>query len=215
MNLLIATKLIGKFVLPGFASTAILISQGLHPLAEKSTSSSDSSVTTISASFPSPGLLPASVNFSPSDVEPSLVQTVSGITTASDLIQSPAYPFGNPAGCASIAPPDHLSANEMVVNVQSAIGNEYDLAERRQTYIWNGEMGTMLDVTNNPYVFEFAFNEFQHPLTYRGDKIATIFMVNGFIVWFRAYGNNFRLRECFLSSRVRLANDQIQPNLLD
>ncbi|HET7143876.1 MAG TPA: LysM peptidoglycan-binding domain-containing protein, partial [Anaerolineales bacterium] len=81
----------------------------------------------------------------------------------------------------------------MINKVQMALGDEYNLAERKQTTIWNGEMGEMVDATQDPFVFEFAFNEFQHPYTYRGDKVATIFMANGFVVWFRAYGQNFRL----------------------
>jgi LysM domain-containing protein len=51
----------------------------------------------------------------------------------------------------------------------------------------------MLNVTQDPFVYEFVFNEFQHPLTYRGDKVATIFLTNGFVVWFREYNENFRL----------------------
>jgi hypothetical protein len=67
----------------------------------------------------------------------------------------------------------------MLRHVQSVIGDDYNLAERRQTYIWNGDQGLMLDVTQDPFVFEFAFNEFQHPLTYRGDRLATIFLIRG------------------------------------
>ena len=102
------------------------------------------------------------------------------------------YSFGNPAGCSATAP-KNLSSQQMLANVQNAIGDEYNLAERRQTYIWNGEMGTMLNVTNDPYVSEFVFNGFQHPLTYQGDKVATIFLANGFVVWFREYDGNFSL----------------------
>ena len=105
---------------------------------------------------------------------------------------STTYAFGEPAGCTSTTP-DGLTTEQMLLNVEAQIGPEYDLAERRQTYIWNGEMGTMLNVMDDPYVFEFVFNGFQHPLTYRGDEVATIFMANGFVIWFREYADNFRL----------------------
>ena len=107
------------------------------------------------------------------------------------IAAAPAYPFGNPAGCAPSNP--NLTGEQMLASLQTAIGAEYNLAERRQLYIWNGEIGTLLDVTSDPYVYEFTFNEFDHPLTYRGDKVATIFMTSGFVVWFREYGGGFRL----------------------
>ena len=106
--------------------------------------------------------------------------------------QSPAYPFANPAGCAKEAT-EEISAEQRLVNVQNAIAPEYNLAERRQSYIWNGEQNSMLNVTQDAFVYEYVFNEFQHPLTYRADKVATIFMTQGFVVWFRAYAGNFRL----------------------
>lgn len=111
----------------------------------------------------------------------------------STLAPSPvSYPFTNPAGCSAVLPTP-FTAEQMLANVQNALGSEYNLAERRQTYIWNGALGTMVDVTNDPFVYEFTFNEFQHPLTYLGDKVATVFMTQGFVVWFREYDNNFRL----------------------
>jgi hypothetical protein len=81
----------------------------------------------------------------------------------------------------------------MLAQVQADLGTTYSLAARRQAYIWNGPLGTMLNVSDDPFVYEFEFNEFQHPLTYLGDEVATIFLVNGFTVWFRAYGGMFRL----------------------
>lgn len=106
--------------------------------------------------------------------------------------QVPAYPFNNPAGCAASAPLGATSQT-MLDGVQLALGDEYNLAERRHTYIWNGDLGSMLDVTQDPFVYEFTFNEFQPPLTYRGDQVATIFLAHGFVVWFREYGDAFRL----------------------
>ncbi len=102
------------------------------------------------------------------------------------------YPFGNPAGCAAQAPIG-LSGSQLVDMVQVRLGAAVSLAERRQTYIWNGPLGSYLDVSNDRYAFEFEFNAFQHPLTYRGDEVATIFQTAGFVVWFRSYGDKFRI----------------------
>jgi hypothetical protein len=107
-------------------------------------------------------------------------------------VPTPAYAFGNPAGCSSNDTLS-LSPEEMLANVQSALGNKFNLAERRQTYIWNGELGTMLDVTQEKYAYEFRFNEFQPPLTYLGDQVAAVFLTHGFVVWFRLYDGFFRL----------------------
>ncbi len=101
------------------------------------------------------------------------------------------YAFGNPAGCSNEN--RVLSSAEMLANVQAALGDEFNLAERRQTYLWNGGQGAMVDASDDPFVFEFTFNEFQHPLTFRGDQVATVFLTQGFVVWFRAYRGNFRL----------------------
>jgi hypothetical protein len=81
----------------------------------------------------------------------------------------------------------------MLANVQAALGDSVNLAERRQSYIWNDQLGSLVDVTQDQFAFEFIFNEFQPPLTYRGDQVATTFLNNGFVIWFRAYGGNFRL----------------------
>jgi hypothetical protein len=112
------------------------------------------------------------------------------------LVEAPAgvsqpvgYGFGNPAGCSTVAP----APEEMLANVQAALGNSINLAERRQDYIWNGPVGGMVDVSADPFAYEFVFNEYQHPLTYRGDRVATTFLNNGFVIWFRVYGGNFRL----------------------
>jgi hypothetical protein len=108
---------------------------------------------------------------------------------ALDALANSAYAFGNPAGCATTNP--NLSSAEMLANVQTALGSEYDLSARRERYLWNGSQ--MVDASNDPFVYEFQFNEFQHPLTYRGDKVATIFLTHGFVVWFRVYRGAFRL----------------------
>ena len=105
---------------------------------------------------------------------------------------APAYPFGNPAGCAASAPAGVTSA-DLLARVQADLGNSYDLSSRRQSYIWNGPQGTMLDVTRDDFAFEFQFDEFKSPLTYLGDRVATTFLVDGFTIWFRSYGGSFRL----------------------
>lgn len=86
-----------------------------------------------------------------------------------------------------------MSPDAMLASVQADLGSAYNLAERRQYYIWNGYLGSMLNVRDDKFAYEFTFPEFQHPLTYLGDKVATIFLVNGFVVWFRVYGGSFRL----------------------
>ncbi|MCX6064251.1 MAG: LysM domain-containing protein [Chloroflexi bacterium] len=107
------------------------------------------------------------------------------------ITAEPRYDFGNPAGCSQGN--QTLSSAEMLANVQKELGDEYNLSERRQAYVWNGGLGVTVDARDDPFVFEFAFNEFQHPLTYRGDRVITIFLTQGFVVWLRAYQGNFRL----------------------
>ncbi len=102
------------------------------------------------------------------------------------------YAFGNPAGCARSAPADSASA-AMLAGVQADLGDSVDLGERRGTYIWNGPRRAMLDVRKDPFVFEFEFNEFQPSQTYRADRVATIFLIHGFTVWFRRYNGSFYL----------------------
>ncbi len=102
------------------------------------------------------------------------------------------FTFSNPAGCGDVMLKDR-SSDDMVEKVQAQIGDEINLSERRQNYIWNGVQEKMVNVENDPFVYEFIFDSFAPPLTYRGDKIATIFLVNGFTVWFRYYQGHFRI----------------------
>lgn len=111
------------------------------------------------------------------------------------------YAFGNPAGCAEKTPAD-LSPESMLASVQSALGDEYDLAARRQLYIWNGPRESYVDVSHDLFVYEFIFDGFQHPLTYRADQVVTIFLNNGFTVWLRAYAGSFRLTAIPMSPGV-------------
>ena len=111
----------------------------------------------------------------------------------SPLEQQPfTHTFGNPAGCSNVAPTS-LSSSDMLANVQAQLGSSITLAGKRQNYIWNGPLNTMMNVTDDPFVFEFVFNEFQPPFTYKADQLATIFLNNGFVIWFRSYGDQFRL----------------------
>ncbi|MBK9780203.1 MAG: LysM peptidoglycan-binding domain-containing protein [Anaerolineales bacterium] len=179
MHYLISSKLVLKILLPLMTSAA-LVSQVL-------THTPDTFVTPENPT-PTDKAAPPST--------PTTAATGSNISTSEKIsvelpVQNPVYAFANPAGCLLTHP--NLSPAEMLAKVQSAIGSEFDLAERRQMYIWNGEQGSMLNVINDPFVYEFSFHEFQHPLTYRGDKVATIFLSQGFVVWFREYGKDFRL----------------------
>jgi hypothetical protein len=102
------------------------------------------------------------------------------------------HAYANPAGCATDVP-SNLSSEEMLERVQAQLPADITLAERRQMYIWNGPLKTMLNVSNDPFAYEFVFNSYAPPLTYRGDEVATIFLVNGFTIWFREYGGEFHL----------------------
>ena len=104
------------------------------------------------AALSSPEFAPADLSFfvSTGDVSTDL-------SNPQPVTQTSAYAYNNPAGCSNTLP-ENLSSEQMIANVQAALGDEFNLAERLQTYIWNGELGTMLDVQNDPYVFEFIFN---------------------------------------------------------
>jgi len=112
--------------------------------------------------------------------------------TVIPAIKTGSYSFSNPAGCASEAP-EELTSQEMLENVQKQLGDEFNLSARRMTYIWNGSLGSYVDVSADPFVYEFEVNEFQFPFTYKSDLMATIFVQNGFVIWLRSYGDAFRL----------------------
>jgi hypothetical protein len=131
------------------------------------------------------------------EIKPDLVDNNDVVTEQAnpelpDQKPSAQYSFGNPAGCSNSAPVD-TTPQAMLAKVQAELGTSVNLEERRQNYIWNGTLGTMLNVSQDQYVFEFEFNSFKPPLTYRGDHVATVFLANGFVVWFRGYGGKFRL----------------------
>jgi len=107
-------------------------------------------------------------------------------------LESPAYAFHNPAGCAPAVPAD-LSPQAMLENVQLQIAGSLDLKDRNINYAWNGPAGSFIDISDDLYVYEFQINEFQPPFTYRADPIVTSFVQNGFAVWLRSYAGDFRL----------------------
>jgi hypothetical protein len=103
-----------------------------------------------------------------------------------------AYAFGNPAGC-PIVDPGERSAAEMLAAAQSDLGNDVTFSDRRMNYIWNGPQNAMIGVENDPYVYEFSFNMYEPPFTYKADAVVTALLDQGFVVWFRYYDDNFRL----------------------
>ena len=100
--------------------------------------------------------------------------------------------FNNPAGCA-VEAPINKSPEARLENIQIQLGDDLILQDRRLTYIWNGVLGSFVDITGDQLAYEFEVNEFQPPFTYKGDKAVTIFVQNGFAVWLRSYGGKFRL----------------------
>jgi hypothetical protein len=175
-----------KFLFPIFASITLVISQGWFHLQGQTPPAATpvpAEIQTQAFDTPETQLIPPA--FIPTEI-------VSNVALPINVQPTSTYAFGNPAGCATTISSD-LTPEQMLANVQSALGDTYHLAERRQFYIWNGPLGTYMDVTHDPSVYEFNFNEFQHPLTYRADPVVTTFLNNGFVVWLRAYGNNFRL----------------------
>ncbi len=174
MKFLLSTN-IGKLLLPGLASTSLLFASVFHPQSAQKQAE------------PAPAIASLSVV----QAEEIQAQQVFTDFTVPATPQPPTYAFGNPAGCSLNAPVG--SAVERLATVQQQLGNILNLSERRQLYIWNGTLNSMLNVTDDPFVFEFTINEFQPPYTYKADEIATIFLNHGFVVWFRGYGDSFRL----------------------
>ncbi|MBK6645024.1 MAG: LysM peptidoglycan-binding domain-containing protein [Anaerolineales bacterium] len=105
--------------------------------------------------------------------------------------ENPAYAFGNPAGCAASAP--NPSPEEMLAKVQQDLGDSIVLNDLREFYIWNGPLGTMLNVTDDPFVYEFRIKMYQSPQTYQADQLVTTFLTNGFVVWLRKNANGLHL----------------------
>lgn len=175
MKFLLPSSFLGKLILPALASVSLLISQLLHP-----TSAALEQPPVNSSTLPAVSIQ--------ADEDVAAIFTDFEASVESPL---PAYAFGNPAGCSTIAPIG--SADERLAAVQQQVGGAMDLAATRQFYIWNGPLNMMVNVADDPFAFEFVTNQFQPPYTYKADEIATIFLNNGFVVWFRSYGDSFRL----------------------
>jgi len=103
----------------------------------------------------------------------------------------PAYAFGNPAGCALSAP--NPLPSEMLARVQQDFGNEIDLNAMSGNYIWNGPLGTKLNTTNDPFVYEFDISTYRYPQMYKADRLVSTFLTNGFVVWLRDNGSGLHL----------------------
>jgi hypothetical protein len=173
---LLPSSFLGKLILPGLASFSVLVSQLSHPAAT------------------TPELPPVAVSSTFPAVSVQTEEDVEAVFADFEVpagSQLPAYAFGNPAGCPTTAPSG--SVDERLAAVQQQVGEALDLAATRQLYIWSGPLNMMVNVADDPFVFEFVVNQFQPPYTYKADEAATIFLNNGFVVWFRSYGDSFRL----------------------
>lgn len=109
-------------------------------------------------------------------------QTVSGLKV---------YEFGEPAGCGKTLP--DTSPEVMLQNVQEELGENLRLDERQITHAWNGSLGSLIDITEDPFAFEFEINLHQPSLSGKNDQIVRIFVQNGFAVWSRFYQGTHRL----------------------
>ena len=102
------------------------------------------------------------------------------------------FSYHDPAGCAASVP-DPLSPEGMLEKVQEQLADSLVLKGRSINYVWNGPLGSFVDISADAYVYEFEINEYQPPFTYRADQLVSIFVQNGFAVWLRSYGGSFRL----------------------
>jgi hypothetical protein len=177
MKLLLLVRLFGKLLLPGMATIVLLVTQVFQPRSIPGKIDTDS--------------------LHKSDIESAAVegQLQSGFTRfqipETTLPAAVATSFGNPAGCSASVPVG--SVEDRLANVQRQLGDSLDLGQSLQPYIWNGPLNMMVNVAGDTSAFEFVVNQFQPPYTYKADQTATIFLNNGFVVWFRSYGDAFRL----------------------
>ncbi len=189
MKLLLATKLTGKLILSVLISSMLVSFQGLFSFVDAS-SAKQTELNTASDTSLISSAISQPVDQTNNAEVPSKNNSLLSNTAAAFQLSS--YAFGNPAGCA-VTDPGYLSKDEMLASVQLDLNNSINFSERRINYIWNAAQNAMLDISNDPYVFEFAVDEFKPPLTYKGDTVATTFMEHGFVVWFRSYNGQFRL----------------------
>lgn len=181
MNLTV--KLTSLFLAPVLLSGMFAIAQG------------GQSQLPVSSGKPVIFATPTAVPAMPVETEPAIpVESSVELITAKIQPEVPAifYAFGNPAGCAS-SDPGNLTGAEMLANAQRDLGDAIIFSERRMNYIRNGPQNTMMNVTDDPYVFEFSVNLFQPPFTHKADAAVTALLNQGFVVWFRYYGGHFRL----------------------
>lgn len=179
-----------KFLILSWVILPVAVTGGIFSLARQ-----DHGV-----SAPQPVFTPEATQV-PNQPSPNLSSaTGTGVAEISQPVAA-AYPYGNPAGCAESAPED-LSSADILAKIQRELGDTISLADRRQYSIWNGPTGGMLDVSQDQYAFEFSVDEFRRPFTYRADRMATIFLTNGFVVWLRQYGGHFRLLAVRMSAGV-------------
>ena len=190
-----------NLLLPVFTSIAIVVSLGAAQTYSAKIIAATSTITdeqTLPIDFSSTGYSSTPPIVAAHSI---LADTPFQAAISVNIRQTSAYIFGNPAGCANTISSD-LTVDQMLTNVQAALGNTYSLPKRRVLYVWNGPLSTYMDVTKDPYVYEYTFNEFEHPLTYRADPVVTIFLNNGFVVWLRSYGRKFRLTAIPMTSGV-------------
>ena len=101
------------------------------------------------------------------------------------------YDFGEPARCSNTLP--NSSPEVMLQNVQEELGENLRLDERQFTHAWHGKLGSLIDISEDPFAHEFEINLYQSPTSDKGDQIVSIFVQNGFAVWSRFYQGSHRL----------------------
>jgi hypothetical protein len=151
-----------KFLFPILASVAIVLSQGFIRLQN---SSSLATTTPVVETQTVPVELPVTSPTleSPIEIAPVVpTESISNAVLSANIQPSSTHAFGNPAGCASVVPAD-LTSEQMLTNTQSALGDSYSLAERRQLYIWNGPLGTYMSLKMPTFTNLYSMN-FNIPL---------------------------------------------------
>ena len=105
-------------------------------------------------------------------------------------LQAQDYVFNNPAGCFVQAP---SSIDDMLQNVHTLLGKNYDLLNRREYYIWNAFKGEFVNIQKDPFVREYIISYANMPLTYLADPVVSAFQASGFVVYLRNIDGQTRL----------------------
>lgn len=131
-------KFTGKVFFSLIVSAALFLSQTLYQMQDAFAAPASRSAAVLES-----GSEDFSANFDTLRPQPKVVDTAQTVSFAETVFadlpqQAQPYPFANPAGCAAASQPDDYTPEQMLANVQNAIGAEYNLAECRQTYVWNG-----------------------------------------------------------------------------